>query len=223
MDHTLGKDERLTCRGELTLIFAVLINSFGVVLMLYSNAGISAISSVPYAFSEVFPALSLGTWTYLFQGALVLALMILRKKFVPQYLFSFVVGFFFGEFLDMHELWIGILPTSLGWRILYFIISYLLLSLGIALSNRCKMPIVPTDLFPRELEDITKIPYSRIKIAFDVICLLVTACLTGLLSGHIKGLGIGTVLAAFTMGKAVALVGNLLDRKFRFVSIMKQV
>ena len=191
--------------------------------MLYSNAGISAISSVPYAFSEVFPALSLGTWTYLFQGALVLALMILRKKFVPQYLFSFVVGFFFGEFLDMHELWIGILPTSLGWRILYFIISYLLLSLGIALSNRCKMPIVPTDLFPRELEDITKIPYSRIKIAFDVICLLVTACLTGLLSGHIKGLGIGTVLAAFTMGKAVALVGNLLDRKFRFVSIMKQV
>lgn len=223
MDHTLEKDERLTCRGELILIFAVLINSFGVVLMLYSNAGISAISSVPYAFSEVFPALSLGTWTYLFQGALVLALMILRKKFVPQYLFSFVVGFFFGEFLDMHELWIGILPTSLGWRILYFIISYLLLSLGIALSNRCKMPIVPTDLFPRELEDITKIPYSRIKIAFDVICLLVTACLTGLLSGHIKGLGIGTVLAAFTMGKAVALVGNLLDRKFRFVSIMKQV
>ena len=223
MDHTLEKDERLTCRGELTLIFAVLINSFGVVLMLYSNAGISAISSVPYAFSEVFPALSLGTWTYLFQGALVLALMILRKKFVPQYLFSFVVGFFFGEFLDMHELWIGILPTSLGWRILYFIISYLLLSLGIALSNRCKMPIVPTDLFSRELEDITKIPYSRIKIAFDVICLLVTACLTGLLSGHIKGLGIGTVLAAFTMGKAVALVGNLLDRKFRFVSIMKQV
>lgn len=191
--------------------------------MNYSNAGISAISSVPYAFSEVFPALSLGTWTYLFQGALVLTLMILRKKFVPQYLFSFVVGFFFGEFLDMHELWIGILPTSLSWRILYFIISYLLLSLGIALSNRCKMPIMPTDLFPRELEDITKIPYSRIKIAFDLICLLVTACLTGLLSGHIKGLGIGTVLAAFTMGKAVALVGNLLDRKFRFVSIMKQV
>lgn len=162
-------DKTLTCRGELALVFAVLINSFGVVLMLYSNAGISAISSVPYAFSEVFPALSLGTWTYLFQGALVLTLIILRKKFIPQYLFSFVVGFFFGEFLDLHEMWINILPTSLSCRILYFIISYVLLSLGIALSNRCKMPIVPTDLFPRELADITKIPYSRIKITFDVI------------------------------------------------------
>lgn len=50
--------------GELALLIAVLVNSFGVVLMLYSGAGISAISSVPFAFSEVLPKLSLGTWTY---------------------------------------------------------------------------------------------------------------------------------------------------------------
>ena len=105
--------EKTLFRGELALPFAVLINSFGVVLMLYSAAGISAISSVPYAFSEVFPELSLGTWTYIFQGLLVLSLMIMRKKFVPSYLFSFVVGFVFGELLDVHELWIGILPDSL--------------------------------------------------------------------------------------------------------------
>lgn len=42
-------------------MLAVIINSFGVVLMLYSGAGISAISSVPYAFSEVLPKLTLGT------------------------------------------------------------------------------------------------------------------------------------------------------------------
>ena len=64
-------------RGELALLLAVAINSFGVVLMLYSGTGISAISSVPYAFSCVFPKISLGTWTYIFQGLLVLALMIL--------------------------------------------------------------------------------------------------------------------------------------------------
>ena len=54
-----------TLRGELTLAAAVCINSLGVVLMLYSGAGISAISSVPFAFSEVLPRLTLGTWTYL--------------------------------------------------------------------------------------------------------------------------------------------------------------
>ena len=100
------------------------------------------------------------------------------ERFVPTYLFSFVVGFIFSELLDVHEAWINILPTALSWRILYFIISYLLLSLGIALSNRCGLPIVPTDLFPRELSQITKIPYPRIKVSFDVICLAVTAGLT---------------------------------------------
>ena len=118
------QENRQVLRGELALAAAVLINSFGVVLMLYSGAGISAISSVPFAFSEVFTKISLGTWTYLFQGLLVLTLMILRKKFVPQYLFSFVVGFAFGEFLDIHELWIGILPQTIPCRIVYFVLSY---------------------------------------------------------------------------------------------------
>ena len=111
---------RRTVRGELALMVAVAINSLGVVLMLHSGAGISAISSVPYAFSEVFTRVSLGTWTYIFQGLLVLSLMILRKKFVPQYLFSFVVGFAFSELLDVHESWINVLPLTPGYRVNLF-------------------------------------------------------------------------------------------------------
>ena len=156
--------------------------------MLYSGAGISAISSVPYAFSEVLPKLSLGTWTYIFQGILVLTLMIMRKRFVPEYLFSFVVGFVFSELLDFYEMWIKILPYTLIMRVIYFIISYIVICIGIALSNRCGLPIIPTDLFPRELLDITNVKYSRIKIGFDLACLAVTGGLTFLCLGHIKGL-----------------------------------
>ncbi len=92
METKLEEKPKFVCRGELALLLAVVINSFGVVLMLYSGSGISAISSVPFAFSEVLPVLSLGTWTYLFQGILVISLMILRRRFVVQYLGSFVVG-----------------------------------------------------------------------------------------------------------------------------------
>lgn len=194
----------------------MIINSFGVVLMLYSGAGISAISSVPFAFSEVLPVLSLGTWTYIFQGLLVLSLMIMRKRFVPSYLFSFVVGFVFGKLLDVHELWINILPDNITMRIVYFILSYIILCFGIAISNHCLLPITPTDLFPRELADITKVSYSKIKIGFDVSCLAVTAGLTFFCLGHLDGLGIGTIVAAFTMGKGVSIAGNLIDRKFGF-------
>ena len=135
-----------------------------------------------------------------------------------MYLFSFVVGFFFSELLDIHKAWIGILPYTLPMRFVYFIISYLLLCIGIAFSNRCGLPIIPTDLFPRELAQITGISYPKIKISYDVICLLTTAVLTFLFLGQIRGLGIGTIMAAFTMGKSIGMIGNILDRHFRFAT-----
>lgn len=215
------EEKRKVLRGEVALVIAVIINSLGVLLMLQSGSGISAISSVPYAFQQVFPHLTLGTWTYIFQGLLVLSLMIMRKKFVPSYLFSFVVGFAFGEMMDVHELWITRIPLNISLRILYFVLSYLIICIGIALSNRCKLPIIPTDLFPREVADITKVPYARIKIGFDVICLLVTAGMTYFCLGRIMGLGIGTIVAAFTMGKGIAIVGKWMDRKVTFTSMLE--
>ena len=144
----------------------------------------------------------------------------MRKKFVPPYLFSFVVGFAFSEMLDIHKEWVDALPTSMAERVLYFVISYLLLCIGIALSNRCGLPIIPTDLFPRELSEITSIKYSRIKVSFDVICLTVTALMTGLILGQLDGLGVGTILAAFTMGKVIGWIGEWMDQYVRFVSFL---
>ena len=214
------EDKKYIFRGELALAAVVVMNSLGVVLMLRSGAGISAISSVPFAFSEVLPRLSLGTWNYLFQGLLVFSLMILKKRLVPQYLFSFVVGFAFGKMLDVHELWVNTLPLGPGWQVFYFVLSYLILSFGIAVSNRCGLPIIPTDLFPRELSEIISAKYSRIKISFDVICVAVTAAMTVPFLGHLEGLGIGTVLAAFTMGKMIGFMGDQMDQKIRFVSFL---
>ena len=117
-NQTKNTTDKPIFRGELALFIAVIINSFGVVLMLHSGSGISAISSVPYAFSLVLPRLSLGTWTYIFQGTLILTLMILRKRFVPSYLCSFIVGFAFSELLDVHKAWINILPQTLPLQII---------------------------------------------------------------------------------------------------------
>ncbi len=212
--------QRPVLRGEIALLAVILINSLGVVLMLMSGSGISAISSVPYAFSLVLPHLSLGTWTYIFQGCLILSLMILRKKFVPNYLFSFVVGFAFSMMLDVYELHLTGLPMSIPYRVLYFVAGYLLITVGIALSNRCELPIVPTDLFPRELSAIKNWKYSTVKMSFDLICLAVTGIMTGVFLGRIRGLGIGTVAAAFTMGKVIGRIGEWMDKHVRFVSFM---
>ncbi len=209
-------------RGELMLLLAVIMNSLGVVLLLYSGSGISAISSVPFSLNLIMPALSLGTWTYLFQALLVLVLFVCRKKIVLSYLLSFVVGFFFGVFTDIHSAWVYTLPVNFLLRVVYFVIGYVIIALGIAASNRCQMPLIPTDLFPRELSSITSLPYSRVKISFDVTCLVVTIVLTLSFTGRVQGLGVGTVLAALTTGWAVDRVGAWMDRHWTFVSVFSR-
>ena len=123
-------------RGEMVLPLIIVMNSFGVVLMLYSGTGISAVSSMTYALSEVLPVFSLGTWTYIFQSMLVLSLMVLRKRFMPQYLLSFGVGFAFGLMMDVHKEWIQVLPAAVPFRLFYFAASYLIICFGVALSDR---------------------------------------------------------------------------------------
>lgn len=51
-----SESNKLAVRGELALIAMVIMNSAGVLLMLHSGSGISAISSVPYGFNRCSPA-----------------------------------------------------------------------------------------------------------------------------------------------------------------------
>lgn len=128
-------DKRPVWRGELALLIVDFDQQFRCCL----NAGLRCRNlsdfQRPVRFFWTFPALTLGTWTYIFQGILVAALMILRKKFVPTYLFSFVVGFAFSKMLDVYKTALAGLTMGIGYQIVYFIVSYLVICLGIALSN----------------------------------------------------------------------------------------
>ena len=207
------------------MCFIAAWNSFSVYLMLYSKGGISAISSVPYILSEVLPTLSLGVWTYAFQTSLIAPLVFWRlkrkeRKKAGLYLFSFLIGGAFSFMMDVHALWINRLPQPLILCVIYFIVSFFCLAFGIALSNHCRMPIIPTDLFPRELSLLFNQPYKVIKTIFDVSCLLVTVTLSLGFLHKILGIGIGTVLCAFSMGKVIAMMGSWLDKRFYFVSFL---
>ena len=53
-----------------------------------------------------------------------------------------------------------------------------------------------------------------------MICLAVTAGMTIFFLGHLDGLGIGTILAAFTMGKVIGAIGKWMDGRLQFVSVL---
>ena len=97
-------DHRPVLRGELVLVLAVIINSIGVLLMLHSGSGISAISSVPYAFNLVFAkAFSRHMDVYL-SGTSCLCPYDTSPQIRSCLFISFVVGFCFGKMMDINEL-----------------------------------------------------------------------------------------------------------------------
>ena len=81
---------------------------------------------------------------------------------------------------------------------------------------RCATAAGFPSLLPRELTVITSLGYSKIKIGFDALCITATAAMTYFAPGHISGLGIGTVLAALTMGKIIDIFGTQMDKRFTF-------
>ena len=150
----------------------------------------------------------------------MLTLMLLRRQFVPSYLFSFVVGFVFGTLLDVYGAWLPCLPDALPWRILYFALSCPVVALGIALSNRCLLPIIPTDLFARDLAQILRKPYPRVKMTFDLTAVALSVLLTAGVLGQLQGIGAGTVIGALTYGPLAGVWGKFLDKRFTFVSVL---
>lgn len=148
--------------------------------VLHSGAGIFGnIKRAVCIFRSFHTRISLGTWTYIFQGLLVLSLMDPAEKICAAVSVQFCSGICIQRIIGCAwELDQCFAADSRDISVIYFLISYILLCIGIALSNRCKLPIIPTDLFPRELSDITSVTYSKIKVGFDVTCLAVTAGLT---------------------------------------------
>lgn len=114
------------------------------------------------------------------------------------------------------------IPQTLPLNLLCYFAGYLLLAFGVSVSNLSAMPILPTDLFPRDAAGIFRIPYRRFKVCYDICCVVFAMALLLGFSGGIGGIGVGTVFAAFTMGAVVSPMMRRLEKHVRFVSVFSK-
>lgn len=209
-------NEKKSFSCELALILAIVINSFSVSLISKSNFGITTLSSVPLVLSNVFTSLSFGTWNFIIQSATIFILVALTKHFKISYLLSFVVAIIFGALLDINEVMMLSWPNSFVWRVLYFIVGLLLLSIGASLFIKCKLPALPFDAFIRDMTEHLKMPVKKVKTIFDFIFVFISLALSLSMLGHIDGVGIGTIIGALFTGTITNYVCDSLDQRFTF-------
>lgn len=201
--------------GEYALLIALCLNSFGVELQVKSGFGVSCISSVSYALSHVFPALSFGTWNYLVQIFTLLALVAYTKEWKKGHLVSMGLSVAFGNLLDVYA---AILPAPQGLlsRGICYCVGFLTVCFSVWMLQRCLLPILPFDEFTRDMSDFCHVAFRPFKTGFDVFCLTLTLVISLLGLGHLVGVGAGTFISAFCTGTVVAAVGQIMDQKCQF-------
>lgn len=205
--------------GELALFMGLIINSFANTLMVKSGFGISSISSVPYTLSLVFDNITYGSWNYIFQCVLILILVLITKKFKVGYIVSFFLAIVFGNMIDFCNIFI---MQKLPNNIIYFLISFSMLSVGMSLLLKCKTPVLPIDTFTRDLTEEFNINYKKVKTVFDLSCLATTIVLSVVFLKGFEGIGIGTVICALITGKVVSFVNSFVDEHFYFKPMLSK-
>ena len=89
------------------------------------------------------------------------------------------------------------------------------MAVGIALLARCRLPVAPMNLFPRELAEIMGREFRQLKLWFDLGCLMLTLVVSLLFAHRLVGVGVGTVVAVLT-GPLTGVIIQFLDRHIVF-------
>jgi uncharacterized membrane protein YczE len=212
-------EERKLFPSEAALLIGLFINSFSICLMVESGFGFSSISSFPYVCSLSLPFMSMGAWNYAFQTVIIISLMILRKKLNPAYFLTFIIGIIFGNLIDFYRLFVPLLPNHFLLHILYFFIGFVIIAIGLCLMVNCKLPIIPTDIFPRDFAHHFQFPYHLVKTYFDLACLLGALAVSLICSKQVIGIGIGTIFCSVLTGKVVAIINKFVSHRFYFAPV----
>ena len=95
-------------RRYLLFFAGVLCSALGISLITLAGMGTSAVSSLAYVFTFVFPGVSLGTFTFAVNCAMLVGqILVLRRKFQLIQLLQIPATFVFSFCID---LWMSLLP-----------------------------------------------------------------------------------------------------------------
>ena len=132
---------KIRISNELIYVLAVVVLSFATAMLAAADMGMSMVVAPAYIVSLKVECLTFGQAEYIVQGMLFVLFCFLMKRVKVLYFFAFVSGLVYGAVLDFWRMVIphfnpgffapGTLPFSV--RIIYFVIGFLLNSLGVAL------------------------------------------------------------------------------------------
>jgi len=197
-------------------VIGVLLLALGVVLNTKCALGVSTTNSVPFVVSKI-SAMSLGTACTIVYLADVLFQCIIYRKIKIKVILQFPFSFVFGWIVDFYNQHIVINNITLGIKILLLVLGILCISIGISMVVNMNFVPNPPDGAVQALSALTKLPFGRAKLLYDGIMLTVTVIISFITTRTIIGIGVGTVIAFFTIGNIIHFINEHFGGWFRSV------
>ena len=202
----------------------LIIVALGVGLSIKSNLGIAPPSCPPTILSLKWSALSVGTFTWITHIVYILTQwLLLGKRFELRYLMQIPAAFVFGYMCDA-SIWlfnaIEAPATNYLVQILLSLAAVVLTAIGIKLEVVGDGWILAGDKLVAVLSEVTRSPFSRVKVIFDIVLVAITAAFSlvvfGLLdgNGHTVVIREGTLILAILTGICMRFTDPLIDRIF---------
>ena len=227
IEKTTKKPQRL---GEAYWLLGMVFVSLGVAICSKADLGVSMIAAPPFILQEVvsryWPACTVGTMEYIFQGLLLIVLCIAVQRAEIKYLFSFLVAFLYGLLLDLWLLIFGRTPFDAIWlRWVMLLVGDCITAFGVACFFRTYLPLQVYELFVAEVADRYRFPVAKTKLVYDLSSLALSVILafcinldadafdwSKIYATSYHFIGAGTVVTALINAPIIALFSKLLNR-----------
>ena len=208
---------------ELSYVLGLVIMAFAAAFTEKADFGMSMVVAPAYILhlkiSEIWPWFSFGVAEYVFQGLLVIATVLVMRKFKLSYLFSFVTAVIYGTLLDLAMGIIAPLPDSgFAMRVVWYCLGTVFCSFAVSLFFHTYISPEAYELIVKELSRKFNRNINKVKTAYDCFSVVLGIVLSFSFFGFgvFEGVKLGTVICAFLNGLLIGKFSNALERRFDF-------
>lgn len=218
--------------NELLWLLGTIFVAMGVSVCSKADLGVSMIAAPAFVLSEalqpLWSALSVGVTEYVFQGLLLVLLVIVVGRFDWRFLLAFASAVLYGYTLNGFMWLLGGVTFDAVWlRWVMLIVGDLLTAFGVACFFRTYMPLQVYELFVAEVAARFNIDIGKVKWIFDMTLLIISITLAVTLFGDagtfdwstigyasFHSIGLGTLVTTAINSPIISLMGRLIDALF---------
>ncbi|MBR6208541.1 MAG: hypothetical protein IKQ69_06045 [Oscillospiraceae bacterium] len=209
--------QKISPKRLVVYVLGLFLLACGVSLSIRSSLGVAPVSSVALVLGNVL-GVEVGNMTIaVFSVFVLIEILLLRREFHWIQLLQVPCAVLFGKFVTLSGvLFQGINPTGLAARLLLILLAALSSGAGVMCYLTARLIPNAADGLVQVLSDKLGHSLSITKNVFDLVCVTFSTSVSLLVFHRLEGIGLGTVLMAILVGRALwlftKLFGQALER-----------